>query len=62
MKSPTLWMMKSAVADEMKSTHRRSDFIPAGDFIVADDFFHPQGWISLKKLRVRDSELFLAAE
>ncbi len=43
MKSFALLTMKSdtVVSDEMKSTHRHSDFIPAGDFIVGDDFFRP---------------------
>ena len=47
--------MKSACADEIqavgldeiKSTHPvlTPDFIPKGDFIIEDDFTHPQGWI-----------------
>ena len=39
--------MKSTVVDEIKSTLPvlTPDFIPKGDFIIEDDFIHPQGWI-----------------
>ena len=38
-------------ADEIKSTLPllAVDFIPARDFIIEDDFTHPNGWISLKR-------------
>jgi len=38
-------------SNEMKSTHRRSDFIRAkrGFHIAKQYFTHLQGWISLKK-------------
>jgi len=34
-------------ADEIKSTHPPSRWIssPQGDFIIEDDFAHPNGWI-----------------
>jgi len=40
--------MKSANADEIKSTLPllAADFIPAGDFIIEDDLFHPMGGFS----------------
>jgi hypothetical protein len=36
------WLWRSLFSSHPVLT---PDFIPAGDFIIEDDLFHPQGWI-----------------
>ena len=47
MKSADVDEIQVVGLDEIKSTHPvlTPDFIPKGDFIIEDDFTHPQGWI-----------------